>query len=97
MIPTGFEFTTLYILYGILFLFLSIGALISENKKGFIKNLLFFFSYSAIMIYVFLDKENFKYGSSLAVLGLGGLFLLIHLGVLIVRRIIFFISKKANI
>ena len=97
MIPTDSEFTILYVFYGVLFIFLLIGIIVSENKKGFIQNLFFFLSYTGIMIYIFSDAENFKYGSSLAVLGLGGIFLVIHLGIFIVRRIILFISKKANI
>ena len=38
------------------------------------------------MLYMFSDEENFKGGSSLVVLFMGGVFILLHLIVFIIRR-----------
>lgn len=78
MIPTDSEFTALYIAYIVMFLFLCFGLLSSKNKTFYKWNSLFYGIYLAIMIYVFSDSENFKYGNSLVVLFYGGIFVILH-------------------
>lgn len=78
MIPTKSEFLLLYFSYLGTFLFFAFKFFITK-KKSFLLNLFLFCIYTAFMIYIFSDKENFKYGNSLAVLLYGGLFLLTHL------------------
>ncbi len=78
MFPTGSEFKTLYITYFVMFIFLIFGLLKSENKVFYKWNFMIFGIYSSIMIYVFSDSENFRYGNSLVVLFYGGIFVLLH-------------------
>ena len=78
MFPTDSEFTTLYIAYFVMLIFLIHGLLKSKNKVFYKWNFLIFGIYLAIMIYVFSDLENFRYGNSLVMLFYGGLFVLLH-------------------
>lgn len=89
MIPTDSEFMILYICYTLLLIYLVRGFMI-HKKKFFKINLLIYAIYFSFMVYIFADKENFKYGNSLAILLYGGLFLSAHL-------IIIGISKTAEI
>lgn len=77
MIPTDSEFLLLYLFYLGFFLHFFTNFIITKRKE-FIINLIIFLIYTAFMIYIFCDKENFKYGNSLVVLFYGGMFLLIH-------------------
>lgn len=77
MIPTDSEFLLLYFFYLGFFLHFFTNFLLTK-KKEFIVHLILFSIYTAFMIYIFCDKENFKYGSSLVVLFYGGMFLVFH-------------------
>jgi hypothetical protein len=88
------EFWVLYAVYFGVFLILLTGLLFSKHKKLFKENLIFFSIYTAIMILVFLNSNNFKYGSSLAVLFWGGVFILLHLTIFIFRVIYLLIKRK---
>ena len=72
MLPTNIEFTTLYIVYGITFIFFIIGFFLFKKKRDLLKNFIFFITYTVLMIFIFTDKSNFEYGSSLVVLFYGG-------------------------
>lgn len=78
MFPIDSEFTILYITYFIMLIFLIFGSLKSKNKGFYKWNFLVFGIYLTMMIYVFSDSENFKYGNSLVVLFYGGLFVISH-------------------
>ena len=88
------EFWILYAVYIGLFLILLAGTIFEKKKKDFRNNLIFFSIYTAIMLYIFSDEDNFKGGSSLMVLFIGGVFILLHLTVFIIRRISLFIKSK---
>ncbi len=78
MFPTVSEFIILYTSYLSWLLFLLICLLFSKQKRRYINHLIFYSVYSGIMLYVFSDKQNFKYGGSLPVLFYGGVFLVVH-------------------
>ena len=86
MLPTDIEFTTLYIVYGIAFIFFVTGFFLFKKKRDLLKNFIFFITYTVLMIFIFTDKSNFEYGSSLVVLFYGGFFILLHLIIYILRR-----------
>ena len=89
MFPTdNEEFLILYAVYIGLFLMLLAGTLFSRHKKTFKNNLIFFSVYAGIMICIFCNENNFKYGSSLMVLFYGGVFILLHLVIFIFRRLL---------
>lgn len=78
MLPIDSEFIVLYLLYTIFGVFLFVKMLCF--KTSFYKlNLILFLAYTAIMVYIFVDEENFKYGNSLGVLFYSFLFILIHI------------------
>lgn len=87
MIPTSGEFFTLYIFYFGVLLFLIWGAFYSKSKKRFVSNIVLYGAYFSIMVYIFSDPENFKYGGGLSVLFFSWLFLIIHFGVFLIRII----------
>ncbi len=93
MIPTDSEFMMLYLLYGIVFLLILIG-LRFRQKRLFYIHLFVFIIYTAFMIYIFSDKENFKGGSSLVVLFYGILFPIVHLCIYATIQIIQTIVKN---
>ena len=82
MIPTDGEFSILYVVYGIMAIFLVTGLISSTKRKYFISNSVVFLCYLIFMIYIFSDAENFKYGNSLAILFYGTLFVLSHFAIL---------------
>ena len=84
MIPRE-EFIFLYIAYGLLLIILSVGFFISRNKRLFKNHLMFYGIYTTLMIYVFADEENFKYGASFAVLFYGAIFILTHYLIFIIH------------
>lgn len=89
MFPTdNEEFLILYAVYIGLFLMLLAGTLFSRHKKTFKNNLLFFSVYAGIMVCIFSNENNFKYGSSLMVLFYGGIFILLHLVIFIFQRLL---------
>lgn len=94
MFPTDSEFTILYIAYIIMFIFLIFGLLTSKSKTFYKWNFIVFGIYLAIMIYVFSDLENFKYGNSLVVLFYGGLFVVSHFIIIGLIKLFKSITKK---
>jgi len=94
MLPTDIEFTTLYIVYGITFIFFVTGFFLFKKKRDLLKNFIFFITYTVLMIFIFTDKSNFEYDSSLVVLFYGGFFILLHLIIFILRRLFLLIFKK---
>ncbi len=94
MFPTDSEFTTLYIAYLLMLVLLIFGLLKSENKTFYKWNFLFFGIYLAIMIYVFSDSENFRYGNSLVVLFYGGIFVLLHFIIIGIIKLYKSVTKK---
>tara|TARA_R110002033_G_scaffold170514_2_gene213230 strand:+ start:1241 stop:1525 length:285 start_codon:yes stop_codon:yes gene_type:complete len=94
MFPTDSEFTTLYITYLAMSIFLIFGLLKSKNKVFYKWNFLFFGIYLTIMIYVFSDSENFRYGNSLVVLFYGGIFVLSHFIIIGLIKLYKSVTKK---
>jgi len=94
MFPIDSEFTTLYVGYFVMFIFLISGYLKSEKRAFYKWNFLFFGIYLAIMIYVFSDSDNFKEGNSLVVLFYGGLFLISHFIIIGMIELYKFMMKK---
>jgi branched-subunit amino acid transport protein AzlD len=89
MFPTGSEFKTLYITYFVMFVFLIFNLLKSEKKVFYKWNFLIFGIYLTLMIYVFSNSENFRYGNSLVVLFYGGIFVLLHFIIIVIIFSIF--------
>ena len=94
MIPIDSEFITLYIVYGITFFSFITGFLLLEKKRDLLRNFIFYITYTALMIFIFIDKSNFEYGGSLVVLFYGTFFILLHLIIFLVRRLFLLILKK---
>jgi hypothetical protein len=96
MFPTDSEFILLYFSYLGVFLYFLLGSFLSDIKKIKI-NLTLFLIYTAFMIFIFSDKENFVGGGSLVVLFYGGIFLFIHLLIYVAIEFIFLLRKKLKI
>lgn len=94
MLPTDSDFMTLYTTYFIMLAFLIIGVLTSKNKLFYKWNLGIFGIYLSIMIYVFSDSVNFKYGGSLVVLFVGGLFVVLHFIIIGLIKLFKLVIKK---
>jgi hypothetical protein len=92
MIPIDSEYNTLYIVYGLLLIYLLGGLFFSRKKKFFIYNLFFYLIYTGYGVYLFSDEENFKHGGSLVVIFYTGIFILIHIFLLVLIR--FYYSIK---
>ena len=83
MFPTDDnEFWILYLTYILLFIILFIGAFVSKIKNFYRNNLIIYLFYTAIMVFVFVDKSYLEGVSSLLVLFFGGLFVLAHFVIL---------------
>ena len=78
MFPTGSEFLILYSAYFAMLIFLVYGLLTSKNKAFYKWNTFFYIVYLFLMINMFSDSENFRYGNSLGVLIYGGLLVVSH-------------------
>ncbi len=94
MFPTDEEFLILYSFYIGLFFILFAGIKFSKNKIFFKKNLMFFISYTLLMTFIFINAENFKGGSSLLVLFVGGLFIILHLLILVLKQLYIFFKQR---
>ena len=70
------------------------GNILEQKNKVYIFNLGLYFIYTFLMIYVFLDKENFKGGNSLAVLFYGSVLIVIHLFFVFIYEVIKLIKNK---
>ncbi len=80
MLPLDSEFVVLYILYASALLYFLIGYLKTKKVINTV-NLIVFAFYAILMVFIFVYKENFKGGNSLAVLFYGFLFLWIHFSI----------------
>lgn len=97
MFPThDSEFLILYLVYLLTFLILLTGTLVSKNRKAFKNNLVFFCCYTAIMVAIFVNEDNFKYGNSLAVLFYGAAFILLHVVIFLIRRMYLLFAKRSS-
>ena len=96
MLPIDDEFLLLYGTYLAMLIILIAGKITGKRKSIFKKNLIAFFIYTSIMIFLFSNEDNFKYGSSLMMLFLGALFVLIHFLILLVILIIDLFQKNKN-
>lgn len=94
MFPVDSEFTMLYIAYLLMIGFLSFGLFKSNDKTFYKWNFLFFGIYFLIMIYVFSDAKNFRYGNSLVVLFYGGIFVISHFVIIGILRLYKLIRNK---
>jgi hypothetical protein len=94
MLPIDSEFLLLYGTYLSMLIILVVGYQISKRKGMFRKNLISFFVYTLLMVFLFSNEENFKHGSSLMVLFLGALFILIHFLVLLIILVVTFIGRN---
>ena len=96
MLPIDGEFLLLYGAYLAMLIILIAGNITGKRKSVFKKNLIAFFIYTSIMIFLFSNESNFKYGNSLVVLFLGALFVMIHFLILLVELIIPFFQRNKN-
>lgn len=79
MFPTDNEYLTLYVFYAIAFLALLAGICFTSSRKLYIINLIIYLCYTFYSIWIFSDPENFKYGGSLGMLFYTWAFLIIHI------------------
>ena len=77
-----------------MFIFLAFGYLESKNKRFYKWNFFVFGIYLALMIYVFSDSENFKYGNSLVVLFYGGILVILHFIIIGLIKLYRFVTEK---
>ncbi len=78
MFPTDSEFILLYFLYFSVFIYFILGLIYTKRTIHKV-NLTIFIVYFLLMLYIFLDEDNFKGGNSLAVLFYGGIFVVTHI------------------
>ena len=78
MFPTDSEFTLLYFVYFSVFVYFFLGLIFTKRPIHKV-NLTVFMVYFLLMLYIFLDEDNFKGGNSLAVLFFGGIFVVAHI------------------
>ncbi|GER58439.1 hypothetical protein ULMA_05470 [Patiriisocius marinus] len=95
MFPTGSEFLILYSAYFAILVFLIYGLLSSKNKAFYKWNMLLYIVYLIIMINVFSDSENFRYGNSLGVLFYGGLLVVSHAALIVLIKLYQLFTKKS--
>ncbi len=78
MFPTDSEFTLLYFVYFSVFVYFFLGLIFTKRPIHKV-NLTVFMVYFLLMLYIFLDEDNFTGGNSLAVLFFGGIFVVAHI------------------
>lgn len=97
MFPTNQEFSILYICY-LVALILIIRSLFFNSKNNEFKfHFLFYVIYTGFMIYIFSDEENFSGGNSLAILVYGFLFLIAHLIIFGILKLILIIRNTIKV
>ena len=77
MLPTDNEFSVLYACYIIFYLIAIIGLIRNKSQRIFKTTLLL--AGLSLNILLFIDPENFKYGSSLVVLFYSSIILIAHI------------------
>lgn len=93
MFPTDSEFILLYIIYFLVFVYFFFGLLIT--KRNMLKiNFSIYFIYSTFLLYIFSDENNFKGGTLLLVLFLGGILIVTHLFIYGIIEIVTLFKKK---
>lgn len=93
MFPTDSEYILLYFVYFSVFIYFFLG-LIFTKKPLYKVNLTIFMVYFLLMLYIFLDEDNFKGGNSLAVLFYGAIFVISHIIIYGVIELIKSFQKK---
>ena len=93
MFPTDSEFTLLYFVYFSVFVYFFFGLIFTKRPIHKV-NLTVFMVYFLLMIYIFLDEDNFKGGNSLAILFFGGIFVVAHIIIYGVIELIRSFKKK---
>ena len=93
MFPTDSEFTLLYFVYFSVFVYFFLGLIFTKRPIHKV-NLTVFMVYFLLMLYIFLDEDNFKGGNSLAVLFYGGIFVLNHIVIYGIIELIRSFQKK---
>jgi len=85
MLPIS-EFTLLYISYASAFLYFLISYL-RTRKKIHTLNLVIFACYTSVMVFLHLDRENFRGHEGVVVLAFGFIFLTAHVSVSLLSTI----------
>ena len=93
MFPTDSEFILLYFVYFSVFIYFFLGLIFTKRTIHKV-NLTIFTVYFLLMLYVFLDEDNFKRGNSLAVLFYGVIFVVTHIIIYGVIELITSFRKK---
>lgn len=93
MFPTDSEFTFLYFLYFSVFVYFLLGLIFTKRSIHKV-NLIIYFIYFFLMLYVFLDENNFKGGNSLVILFFGAILVLTHIFIYGVVELIKLFQKK---
>lgn len=93
MFPTDSEFTLLYFVYFSVFIYFLLGLIFTKRTIHKV-NLTIFMVYFLLMLYIFLDEDNFKGGNSLAVLFYGAIFVISHIIIYGVIELIKSFQKK---
>ncbi|SEB36274.1 hypothetical protein SAMN04489761_0140 [Tenacibaculum sp. MAR_2009_124] len=88
MIPTSQDFYLVYGCYIVTFILILIGYRFGRNKKAYFYHLMFYLVYTILMVFVYMDKDNFGGGASLVVLFYSGLCIVIHWTVFFLIEII---------
>ncbi len=88
MIPTSQDFCFVYGCYTVTFLLILIGYKFGKNRRAYLYHLVFYLIYTILMVFVYMDKDNFRWGGSLAVLLYSGLFIVIHWSVFFLIEIV---------
>ncbi len=93
MFPTDSEFILLYFVYFSVFIYFFLGLIFTKRTIHKV-NLIIFMVYFLLMLYIFLDEDNFKGGNSLAVLFYGVIFVVTHIIIYGVIELITSFRKK---
>ena len=93
MFPTDSEFVLLYFVYFSVFIYSFLGLIFTKRTIHKV-NMTIFMVYFLLMLYIFLDEDNFKGGNSLAVLFYGGIFVVTHIIIYGVIKLITSFRKK---
>lgn len=93
MFPTDSEFTLLYFVYFSVFIYFLLGLIFTKRTIHKV-NLTIFMVYFLLMLYIFLDEDNFKGGNSLAVLFYGAIFVISNIIIYGVIELIKSFQKK---
>ncbi|CAM1372804.1 hypothetical protein [Tenacibaculum xiamenense] len=88
MIPTSQDFCFVYGCYIVTFLLILIGYKFGKIRKTYLYHLVFYLMYTILMVFIYMDEDNFGGGASLVVLFYSGLFIVIHWSVFFLIEIV---------